>query len=436
MGRRVLIVSPHFPPINAPDHQRVRMSLPYFEAFGWEPWILTVNPEAVEGTHDPLLLKTIPDATSIVQTPALPAQLTKRVGLGNIGWRCLPYFAQAGDRLLRDQPFDLVYFSTTVFLTMGLAARWRRRFGVPYVLDFQDPWISDYYKRAKTVQRPGGRFKYGFAQTVAKTLEPTAMRHVSQVISVSPAYLDQLRQRYAWMSNDRFTVLPFGAPEADFDRLPSLNIQQRIFDSNDGNRHWVYVGRGGHDMAFALTALFSAIQTLRNRDRKFWQSVRLHFVGTSYATGNRAEATIKPVAQRCGVGDLVIEHAERIPYFEALQTLVDSDAILMLGSDDPSYTASKLYPCILARKPIFAIFHEQSSVVSILRSCQAGQAVTFGSQTAPQTLQADITPAIAALARLPRGTVAETNWSAFAPYTAKEMTRKQCAVFDRCFAPG
>ena len=27
--RRVLIVSPHFPPINAPDHQRVRMSLPY-----------------------------------------------------------------------------------------------------------------------------------------------------------------------------------------------------------------------------------------------------------------------------------------------------------------------------------------------------------------------------------------------------------------------
>lgn len=413
------------------------MSLPYFEAFGWEAWILTVNPDAIEGTQDSLLLSSIPDQTPIVQTRALPIQITKRVGLGNIGWRCLPYFAQKGDRLLSEQKFDLIYFSTTVFLTMGLAARWRRRFGVPYVLDFQDPWISDYYKSAKTAQRPGGRLKYGFAQIVAQALEPTAMRHVSHVISVSPAYPKQLRQRYPWMRGDRFTVLPFGAPEADFDRLPSLNLQQRIFDRNDGDRHWVYVGRGGHDMSFGLTALFSAIQILRRRDSDVWRSIRLHFVGTSYAVGDRAEKTIEPVAQRCGVGDLVIEHVERIPYFEALQTLVDSDAILMIGSDDPSYTASKLYPCILARKPIFAIFQEQSSVVSILRSCQAGQAVTFGAQTTAQVLQAHIMPQIDQLARLPRGAVPATNWSAFAPYTAKEMTRHQCAVFDRCLAaPG
>jgi hypothetical protein len=32
--KTVLIVSPHFPPVNAPDHQRVCMALPYLEQFG------------------------------------------------------------------------------------------------------------------------------------------------------------------------------------------------------------------------------------------------------------------------------------------------------------------------------------------------------------------------------------------------------------------
>ncbi len=45
--RRVLIVSPHFPPTNAPDHQRVRMSLPYFQENGWEPVVLAVTADGV-----------------------------------------------------------------------------------------------------------------------------------------------------------------------------------------------------------------------------------------------------------------------------------------------------------------------------------------------------------------------------------------------------
>lgn len=435
MARRVLIVSPHFPPFNAPDHQRIRMSLPYFEDFGWNPWILTVETETIGGTKDPWLLKTVPETIPITQTPALPIKLTQRVGLGNIGWRCLPYFLQMGDRLLKEQKFDLIYFSTTVFLTMGLAARWRRRFGVPYVLDFQDPWRSDYYQNATTTERPGGRFKYGFAQTVAKTLEPRAMRQVSHVISVSAAYPQTLKQRYSWLRDDQFTVLPFGAPEADFEQLPTLGIKQHIFDPQDGKRHWVYVGRGGADMAFSLRSLFSTIRQERDRNPEVWKSIQLHFVGTSYATDDRAEKTIEPIAQELGIGDLVREHTGRIPYFEALQTLVDSNAIVLIGSDDPSYTASKLYPCILARKPILAIFHEASSVVSILRSTQAGQAVTFNAQTTCEQLHPEIAQALKTLIALPRSLQPATDWSAFAPYTAKEMTRQQCAIFDRCLLP-
>ncbi|EKF04764.1 hypothetical protein FDUTEX481_00922 [Tolypothrix sp. PCC 7601] len=406
------------------------MSLPFLEKFGWEPHILTVRPESVQGVQDSILAKTIPKHIPVTYTSALPVEQTKLIGMGSLGLRCFPYLLTAGDRLLSQQKFDLIYFSTTVFISMVLGPRWHRYFSIPYILDFQDPWLSNYYKQSREIP-PGGRFKYGFSQLQAKFLEPRAISKVSYVISVSPKYPEILQRRYPHLKPEKFTILPFGAPETDFEQLPSLNIQQKVFNPDDGKRHWVYIGRGGSDMALALRILFLAIQSERCKNPHLWQAVKLHFVGTSYALDHRAVKTVEPIAQELGVADLVEEHPHRIPYFEALQTLVDSDAILLIGSDDSSYTASKLYPCILAKKPLLAIFHEQSSVVEILNQCRAGRSVTFKQGDRPQDFLAKVVPDLQWLLSTPKGYQPDTNWQAFQPYTAKEMTRKQCAVFDQ-----
>lgn len=429
--RRVLIVSPHFPPTNAPDSQRVRTALPYFRELGWEAHILSVQPDFVEHPRDPFLCRTLPAQVPISRVAALSPRYTRRFGLGNLGLRCLPFMQHRGDRLLATQAFDLVFFSTTIFPVMGLGPRWLQRFGVPYVLDLQDPWRSQYHQSGQT-RPPGGRWKYAVSQVMAEVLEPRAMRQVSHIISVSPTYPQVLQQRYAWLREEQFTVLPFGAPEADCEQLPQMQINQSIFDPQDGCRHWVYVGRSGADMTKSLRSLFAAIRQDRDRDSANWQSVRLHFIGTSYAPGSLAVKTVEPIAQEYGIADLVTEHPHRIPYFEAQQVLVDSDAILLIGSDDPGYTASKLYPCILARKPILAIFHQQSSVVDILRHCQAGQAVTFDRSTSVVDLSAQILPLLQTLLQTDPGTLPRTDWAAFQPYTAKAMTQRLVQVFDRC----
>lgn len=426
---RVLIISPHFPPINAPDHQRVRTSLPYLREFGWQAHVLAVQPNQVEHPSDRALETALPDDLDITYTPALPVPITRKVGLGNLGLRCLPFLAQAGDRLLASQSFDLAFFSTTIFPVMVLGDRWQKRFGIPYVLDFQDPWRVDV---APTSQRPGGRLRYAVDKLLARILEPKAVSQVRHIVSVSPSYPDCLQDRYPWLQADQFTVLPFGAPEQDFAQLSTLGIQQPIFDPQDGNRHWVYVGRGGSDMALALRSLFLAIRSDRDRQPQAWETIRLHFVGTSYALGTQANKPVETIAQEFGLADLVTEHPQRIPYFAAQQVLRDSDAILLIGSDDATYTASKLYPSILARKPILAIFHQQSSVVDILRQCQAGQVVAFSSHDTPTTLQPQLTPYLHELLQYPPAYQPTIDWAAFQPYTAREMTRKLCSIFDHC----
>jgi hypothetical protein len=431
--KKVLIVSPHFPPINAPDHQRVRMALPYFPQNGWQAEILTVNADYVEGVHDPLLTRSLPEGIQVIATSALPVRYTRRVGLGSLALRALPFLLKAGNRLLRTQRYDLVLFSTTMFPVMTLGPYWLRKFRVPYVLDFQDPWLSDYYQNKNDQKPPGGRFKYGFSQFLARHLEPYALKRVSHVITVSPAYPAMLQHRYPWLQDDQFTVIPFGAAENDFTQLPRLNVRQQFFAAGDGKRHWVYVGRGGKDMAFALRGFFTALYRARLMEPEKWNNLELHFIGTDYAPNDMARKTIEPVAEDCGIGDMVREHPQRIPYFEALQCLMDADALIVPGSDDPGYTASKLYPYILAKKPLLAIFHEQSSVIEVLRTTGGGTVVTFKTGNNNDSLADDITekwfktypPAIPT-----------TDWNAFEHYSARNMTRRLCASFDKCLSLG
>ncbi len=433
--RKVLIVTPNWPPISCPDLHRVRTSLAFFSEFDWEPLILKINPDEQEGIKDEQLTKTVSKQTKTWQASCLPKKMMGLLGIKSVGLRSLFHLAQLGNQIIKTESPDIIFFSTTMFPLMVLGRYWHFIHGIPYILDFQDPWVSSYHQNRDSSQRLGGRLKYRLSQSIAQILEPLALRHVSHIISVSLAYTKTLEQRYPHLHPEQFSVIPFGAPANDFELLLSLQIRQSIFDRHDGKCHWVYVGRGGNDMALAITSLFLGIQLDRQHNPEAWQSIKLHFVGTSYATDHRAVKTVEPIAQELGIADLVEEYTGRIPYFEALQILVDSDGILLIGSDDPGYTASKLYPCILARKPILAIFHQQSSVVDILNQCQAGRTVTFKSGDRPEQLLPHLLPQLQWLLSTPKTYQPNTDWQAFQPYTAKEMTRQQCAIFDRCLMP-
>src|SRR6185369_10332833 len=115
--RRVLIVSPHFPPINAPDMQRVRMSLRYYRANGWEPIVLCVHDQEVDGIREVELLQTVPADVKVVQVRCLPLRWTRLLGVRNVGLRCWFRFLMAGARLIRRERIDLVFFSNTQFVT-------------------------------------------------------------------------------------------------------------------------------------------------------------------------------------------------------------------------------------------------------------------------------------------------------------------------------
>ena len=87
---RLLIVSPHFPPINAPDMQRIRMSLPHFVDAGWEIVVLTVQDDQPMAPLETDLLATIPQAVRVVRARVISRNWSGPIGVNNLGLRTLP----------------------------------------------------------------------------------------------------------------------------------------------------------------------------------------------------------------------------------------------------------------------------------------------------------------------------------------------------------
>jgi hypothetical protein len=402
------------------------MALPFFQEFGSEPLILKIDPDQQEGIKDPDLCRTVPEQIRTWQAGYIPRAVIQWSGLKNIGLRSIFHLAQLGSHIIETENPSAIFFSTTLFPLMLLGRYWHARYHVPYILDFQDPWLSNYQGNSSPLYQS---WKYKTTQAIASILEPLALRQAKHIISVSSGYVETLSNRYTWLKPEQFTVLPFGAAEADFNILKEQRIAHTRFNPQDGKQHWVYVGRGGDDMAFAVQSLFQALAHARQQNVPSIEHIRLHFIGTDYAPAEQARKTIAPLAAAYDVTDLIEEYPQRIPYFEALQCLLDADALIVPGSDDPAYTASKIYPYILAHKPLLAVFHENSSVVSVLRSTGAGTVITFKAGDQHNTIAQTIYSRWLQPPVLPQP---QTNWRHFTPYTAREMTRKICNIFEYC----
>lgn len=434
--KRVLIISPHFPPVNAPDCQRVRMSLPYYRRYGWDPVVLAVHPSHRPDWHDESLLACLPGDVPIHYCGALPLKLTRWFGVQNIGLRCASFLSRRGYELLRVQHFDLVFFSTTQYVVTPLGLVWRRNTGVPYVVDLQDPWRSDYYERPGAPPPPGG-WKYQFARFTAWLFEERTFRGAAGFISVSHHYFRELAQRYPWFGDRLQAVIPFGGPEADFDYLRRNPAPSSVTLNPPGRIHWVVAGSLGAPFSHALRVLFAGLKRLREEAPELAARLHFHFVGTSYAPPDQAPRSAEPIAAAYGVGDLVTESVARIGYLDSLRLMQSADGLFLLGSDDLSYSPSKIYPMYMTEKPILALAHHGSLLADLVTRLHCARLVRLlepGREMEPSREIAAFFRTIveandATCGQPPR----DDRW--FQQHMLAEAgARRQCAVFDAAVA--
>jgi glycosyltransferase involved in cell wall biosynthesis len=294
-------------------------------------------------------------------------------GIRSIGWRALRPLRHAGDVLLCQKRIDLVFISTANFNLFCLGRWWKRRFGVPYVLDYHDPWIRDRIDYSTTESR----VKRWLAALLARGMERLAIEGAGGVVSVSPVYIEELRKRYGslvCLEPRHCEAIPFAGSDRDFG-----NEDHARSSPPDGALDIVYVGAGGSIMARSFRTLCQVLAATRSASPQLFESIRITLYGTYAYWKDGQQKLLQEIALQFGLSDVVVEMPARIPYREAMRSIKRSSGLLLLGVDDEGYMPSKLFTYALSGKPLLASLRAESVPSRLfLDRPGLGHLITFG----------------------------------------------------------
>jgi len=177
-----------------------------------------------------------------------------------------------------------------------------------------------------------------------------------------------------------------------------------------------------------LDRVLDAVALLRQKRSQLPAEFHLHFVGTGKSPNDPGGFNILPRAKQRGLSDCISEYPGRLPYLEVLTHLDAASGVLVLGSTEPHYSPSKVFQAIMSRRPVFAILHEQSSAVPILREANAGQLVTLSEHALPKPEA--LGSALEQFVYNNDYAPGRVRWQALDHYSARESARTLAKALD------
>ena len=422
--KKILIISPHFPPSNLAAVHRSRLFARHLPSFGWEPVILTVDENYYEENLDWNLHKLLPKELRIEKVKAL--KVTKPRLVGDIGLRSFYQLRKKALQLIRSEKFDFVYIPIPSFYTALIGPWLKRKTNINFGIDYIDPWVHDF---------PGSDnlFSRHWASSVlAKWLEPKALKNVSLITGVAEGYYKGVLERNPNLQkNCIFGAMPYGGEASDHEAIKKLAIKPYLFQKEDKILKLVYAGAMLPKAYEPLEKIFESLKEYKER----FNNIQFHFIGTGHSANDAKGYNIKSLAEKYGLwNNMVYEYPARIPYLDVLVHLEVADGVFVLGSTEPHYTPSKVYQGVLAQKPILAVLHTESSAVSVIKNSNAGFVLDFNGTEDLGKLEEQFANRLYDFIHyIPDFKPEDVDTRFFAQFSAKEVTRKLAGLLDQCY---
>ena len=396
--------------------------------------MLTVDPSGYEGPLDPALADSVPSTLRLVRAGAWPARLTRPLGIGDLGLRAFEGLWREATQLVAREAIDAVFITIYPTYPGLLGPLLKRRFNVPFALDYQDPWVGEWGRTVGAGNGSAPDAKSRTSRWLAVHLEPIALRAADAVTAVSTATYEQALERHGIARPRASAELPIGWDERDVEFLRRrARRSPLLFARGDGLVHVAYVGTLLPTGLDTLRAVCAGWSRWRGHDPAAAGRLRMHFIGTSNQRSGGA-ARVLPIAQEFDLAGFVTEHPDRLDYFDALQTLDDADAVLIMGSSEPHYTPSKLYPAMASGRPMLAIYHASSTATGLLRRfgrAPAVRLITYDDGSPAGAHVDQIATQLCELVRAPRYDATDVDRRALDDVSAPALAARLAGVLER-----
>ncbi|MCK7590229.1 hypothetical protein M0G43_06570 [Subsaxibacter sp. CAU 1640] len=351
--KTVLIIYPHWVPANLAGVQRPRLIGNYLKQFGWQPILLTVESKYYEEPLDPLMEKTVSEDIEVIYTKAY--KVSKPRIIGDIGLRAFPFLKRRALQLIDERTIDFIWIPIPSFYTAILGRKLHDKTGIPYGIDYIDPWVRSIKNQ--------NDFRARLSQFIARKLEPYAIKKAALITGVSTPYYQPVIDRN-FESEPEHAGMPYGFDPNDHNIV--LHDIRLPWEGEPLCKPWIYAGAFLPNSHLFLESFFKTISILKH-ERRWDKNIKLFFIGTGFYPAKR----ITSYAEDYGLADIVVEHRERFPFLHVLNFLSKADKVMLFGSTEKHYTASKTFQCLLSKRPLISMLHAKSSAVKVIREANA-----------------------------------------------------------------
>ena len=382
--RNVLLITYYFPPSGGSGVQRPTKFVKYLPQFGWDPIVLTVQPEfAAYPNLDSQLETDIPAEIQVHRTKSwdpytLYGHLVQKkkqdlVSVGfisedspgfwdyvarwiraniflpdaRVGWN--NYALKEAEEIINSNVIDVIITTGPPHSTHIIGKKLNRRYNIPWVADFRDPWTEiDYLERLPLTR---------IARKINSRLEQSVLDNANAILVVSPAMMDSFKQK----TQTRCVTIYNGFDHEDF--VSSENYSPQ-------------------DDAFVIAHIGNM-----NADRNPENVWRV--IGQNYREGKLEKLKIRLIGNAdssvlASIRDEGIEHLlEQSGYLahdKAIHQLQRSTILLLPINRVPSakgIITGKLFEYLASNKPILGVGPVDGDAAKIIYETGSGEMIHF-----------------------------------------------------------
>jgi glycosyltransferase involved in cell wall biosynthesis len=370
-ARKLVVLTYYWPPSGGSGVQRWVYFTHYLKTLGWEPIVITVDPEQASYPQEDKSLQDLTKDIRVIRTATrepirgyarwfvkgsipqgeVPQQhFFQRIAAfirGNFfipdarkGW--IPFAQKALRTILEKESVEWVISTGPPHSTHLTVESLRHTFNFRWLVDFRDPWSELFYNRQF--------YRLPFAVRKDRAYEQEILQHADAVLTTVGGELHQQLQVKA--PKQRFFALPNG-----FDANAFAQHQRSL---RQGEFHLVYTGLLTRNQAYP--ALLKALQQMKNG-----LPLRISLAGQMELSLVKALQTALPEA--------TIDYHGYLPHAQALTLMHSADVLInfIFEGAHKQMISGKLLEYMATGVPVLSLGDPES---------EAGQLLAQGAATA------------------------------------------------------
>lgn len=375
--KKVLIITYYWPPSGGAGVQRWLKFAKYLPEFGWQPVILTVDPEyASYPQRDESLLSEVNPECLVFTTKSFELynlyklisgkkevpyggfasgskeglfQKISKFLRGNFllpdprkGWN--RYALKKAEELISQFNIETVVTTSPPHSTQLIGLKLKQKFNIKWIADLRDPWTDIYYYN---------QFMHtSLARYIDKQYERKVVENADLLITVSEDVKRIFAEKSKLPVAEKTVVISNGFDEDDF-RINEVQTELKK----------VITYTGTISEAYDVDGFLDALQSL---DSDLKQHLLIRFVGK-----------VPPsVVQKFRNTQLEIELVGYVDHSKSIEYLLRSDLLLLVipkVKNNRGILTGKFFEYLASRKPVLAIGPTNSDLAKIIQETKCGQ---------------------------------------------------------------